>query len=374
MPRSGFEHEREQDQHEQGERADLVGRDPRVGLDAQILPRRAASRNTDGLPPGRPHPTADDRDSATGERRRPADHVERDQHRRAGRRRPAHEVVNKIPPSRRAPRAARRAATAQRRATRSRDRRGGVTCREAGDWHPFARRPPNPSCSIASSVSALATPHRTGTRNQMYDVRVIRQHSRRRRSADAEEAIERLGVGRPPREGACRPDSPLRVSAGGLPSRSSWRAVLSSGCSTSRTPARRDRAATSSTTSCAGRQLSATVLETRRTSSTGRCSPVARSRSSAAGCRPPRSAGHPVFRDAALVAGRTCASRVHDQPDRPVRPARADPLSRSSRPRRGILTHATAGLFWITVLFCTLLAIQRAFSIESADGTATPCA
>ncbi len=37
-------------------------------------------------------------------------------------------------------------------------------------------------------------------------------------------------------------------------------------------------------------------------------------------------------------------------------------------PDRGILTRASSGLYWIAVLFCALLAIQRAFAIESADG------
>jgi heme exporter protein B len=37
-------------------------------------------------------------------------------------------------------------------------------------------------------------------------------------------------------------------------------------------------------------------------------------------------------------------------------------------PDRGILQRASSGLFWIAVLFCALLAIQRAFAIESADG------
>ena len=34
-----------------------------------------------------------------------------------------------------------------------------------------------------------------------------------------------------------------------------------------------------------------------------------------------------------------------------------------------VLVSATPGLFWVTVLFAALLAIQRAFSVESADGT-----
>ena len=39
-------------------------------------------------------------------------------------------------------------------------------------------------------------------------------------------------------------------------------------------------------------------------------------------------------------------------------------------PDRRILEQATPGLFWLAVLFSTLLAIQRAFSVESADGIA----
>jgi heme exporter protein B len=37
-------------------------------------------------------------------------------------------------------------------------------------------------------------------------------------------------------------------------------------------------------------------------------------------------------------------------------------------PDRGVLDRATAGLYWVAVLFCALLAIQRTFTIESADG------
>lgn len=37
-------------------------------------------------------------------------------------------------------------------------------------------------------------------------------------------------------------------------------------------------------------------------------------------------------------------------------------------PDRGILTRATAGLYWVAVLFSGLLAIQRAFAVESAPG------
>jgi len=37
-------------------------------------------------------------------------------------------------------------------------------------------------------------------------------------------------------------------------------------------------------------------------------------------------------------------------------------------PDSGVLDRATPGLFWLAVLFSALLAIQRAFAIEAADG------
>ncbi|MDZ7732297.1 MAG: heme exporter protein CcmB [Acidimicrobiia bacterium] len=37
-------------------------------------------------------------------------------------------------------------------------------------------------------------------------------------------------------------------------------------------------------------------------------------------------------------------------------------------PDSGVLARATAGLFWIAVLFSALLAIQRTFAVEAADG------
>jgi heme exporter protein B len=38
-------------------------------------------------------------------------------------------------------------------------------------------------------------------------------------------------------------------------------------------------------------------------------------------------------------------------------------------PDTGILARATAGLFWIAVLFSSLLAIQRSFAVEAADAS-----
>ncbi len=37
-------------------------------------------------------------------------------------------------------------------------------------------------------------------------------------------------------------------------------------------------------------------------------------------------------------------------------------------PDSGVLTRATAGLFWVAVLFSSVLAIQRAFALEAVDG------
>lgn len=37
-------------------------------------------------------------------------------------------------------------------------------------------------------------------------------------------------------------------------------------------------------------------------------------------------------------------------------------------PDRGVLKRATAGLFWVTVLFTAVLAVQRAWAVETDDG------
>ena len=37
-------------------------------------------------------------------------------------------------------------------------------------------------------------------------------------------------------------------------------------------------------------------------------------------------------------------------------------------PDRGVLARASAGLFWVAVLFSALLAVQRSFALEAADG------
>jgi heme exporter protein B len=37
-------------------------------------------------------------------------------------------------------------------------------------------------------------------------------------------------------------------------------------------------------------------------------------------------------------------------------------------PDRGVLTRVTPGLYWVAVLLCALLAVQRSFAVEAADG------
>ena len=113
------------------------------------------------------------------------------------------------------------------------------------------------------------------------------------------------------------------------------------------------------------------------TSSTGPApSPIGPSSWPAARCtcsrRPSRVGSRSVLRDAALVAGKDLRieARVarRDQPGRPVRRARAVLFAFALDPDRGVLAAAAPGLFWVAVLFSALLAIQRSFAIESADG------
>jgi heme exporter protein B len=79
-----------------------------------------------------------------------------------------------------------------------------------------------------------------------------------------------------------------------------------------------------------------------------------------------------LFRDAALMAGKDLRvelrSRVTTQQVAPFALLLLVLFGIALDPDRGILTKASSGLYWIAVLFCALLAIQRAFAIESADG------
>jgi heme exporter protein B len=79
-----------------------------------------------------------------------------------------------------------------------------------------------------------------------------------------------------------------------------------------------------------------------------------------------------LFRDAALVAGKDLRielrSRVTLQQVMPFAILVLILFGVALDPDRGVLARASAGLFWVAVLFCSLLAIQRAFTIEAADG------
>ncbi len=79
-----------------------------------------------------------------------------------------------------------------------------------------------------------------------------------------------------------------------------------------------------------------------------------------------------MFRDAGLIAGKDLRvelrSQVTTQQVAPFAILVLILFGVALDPDRGILTKASSGLFWVAVLFCSLLAIQRAFTIEAADG------
>jgi heme exporter protein B len=79
-----------------------------------------------------------------------------------------------------------------------------------------------------------------------------------------------------------------------------------------------------------------------------------------------------LFRDAALVAGKDLRvelrSRVTAQQVAPFAVLVLLLFGVALDPDRSILERASSGLFWVAVLFCALLAIQRAVTIESLDG------
>jgi heme exporter protein B len=80
-----------------------------------------------------------------------------------------------------------------------------------------------------------------------------------------------------------------------------------------------------------------------------------------------------VWRDAVLVAGRDlrieARSRVVVNQVAPFAVLVLVLFAFALDPDRGVLERAAAGLFWVAVLFSALLAVQRSFSLESADGT-----
>ena len=79
-----------------------------------------------------------------------------------------------------------------------------------------------------------------------------------------------------------------------------------------------------------------------------------------------------MLRDAALVAGKDlrieARSRVTANQIAPFAVLVLVLFAFALDPDRGLLTRAAAGLFWLAVTFSALLAIQRSFALESADG------
>jgi heme exporter protein B len=79
-----------------------------------------------------------------------------------------------------------------------------------------------------------------------------------------------------------------------------------------------------------------------------------------------------VFRDAALVAGKDLRiewrSHVTTNQVAPFAVLVLILFAFALDPDRDVLQRATAGLFWIAILFSAVLAVQRAFALEAADG------
>ncbi|HEY1635075.1 MAG TPA: heme exporter protein CcmB [Acidimicrobiales bacterium] len=78
-----------------------------------------------------------------------------------------------------------------------------------------------------------------------------------------------------------------------------------------------------------------------------------------------------MWRDALLVAGKDLRvelrSRVATNQVAPFALVVLVLFAFALDPSRGVLTRATAGLFWVAVLLCSLLAVQRSFAMEAAD-------
>jgi heme exporter protein B len=79
-----------------------------------------------------------------------------------------------------------------------------------------------------------------------------------------------------------------------------------------------------------------------------------------------------VFRDAVLMAGKDLRiemrSRVAVNQILPVAVLILLLFGFALDPDSPVLARATPGLFWVAVLFVTVLAVERSFSLEAADG------
>jgi heme exporter protein B len=78
-----------------------------------------------------------------------------------------------------------------------------------------------------------------------------------------------------------------------------------------------------------------------------------------------------MWRDAALVAGKDLRielrSRVATNQVAPFAVLVLVLFGLALDPDSGLLTKAAPGLFWLAVLFCSLLAVQRSFAVEASD-------
>src|SRR3954471_16294142 len=85
----------------------------------------------------------------------------------------------------------------------------------------------------------------------------------------------------------------------------------------------------------------------------------------------PRPRSPPMWRDAVLVAGKDLRiegrSRVATNQIAPFALLVLIVFAFALDPDRGILASASAGLFWVAVLFSALLAVQRSFALEASD-------
>jgi heme exporter protein B len=80
-----------------------------------------------------------------------------------------------------------------------------------------------------------------------------------------------------------------------------------------------------------------------------------------------------MWRDAVLVAGKDlrieARSRVVVHQVAPFAVLVLVLFAFALGPDRGAMARAAPGLFWLAVLFCALLAVQRSFAVESGEGT-----
>jgi heme exporter protein B len=79
-----------------------------------------------------------------------------------------------------------------------------------------------------------------------------------------------------------------------------------------------------------------------------------------------------MWRDAALMAGKDLRietrARVATNQIAPFAVVVLVLFGFALEPDSGFLSKAAPGLFWVAVLFCSLLAVQRSFAVEAADG------